>query len=236
MKKVVHLADSRGLTDNGWLHGYHSFSFGDYYDPQRVHFGMLRVLNDDTIAPRMGFKAHPHENMEIVTIPLQGTLEHRDNMGNRFLIEKGDVQIMSAGTGIVHSENNPSSDEPVSLLQIWILPAKKNIAPRYEQRAFAPELRHNQLQIAVSPEPDSETLWINQRAYISLLDLDKETSFTYTMQESGQGVYLFVVSGALNVAGEQLRPRDAIGLWEAPSIHFQATSDASLVLLEVPMH
>jgi hypothetical protein len=232
---LIHKADSRGAADHGWLKARHSFSFASYYNRERLHFGALRVLNDDEIAGQRGFGTHPHQNMEIITIPLEGALAHKDSLGNGETVYKGDVQIMSAGTGVQHSEMNPQADW-TKLLQIWILPDQQNIAPRYDQKTFGAEGRKNKLQLVVSPK-HKDAMWINQDAYISLGHFEKGLEKTYDLYSpTRNGVYLFVISGSLQVGEQVLERRDAIGLWDWPAVRLKAlAADTEFVLLEVPM-
>ncbi|MFH2130620.1 MAG: pirin family protein [bacterium] len=235
MTPTIHKADSRGLADHGWLKSRHTFSFASYYDDKRMGFGVLRVLNDDVVAPGRGFGTHPHENMEIISIPLHGQLRHKDSEGNETVIKNGEVQIMSAGTGVLHSEYNHSDTDAVNFLQIWVLPKKQNIHPRYDQRRFDPEGRQDQFQLAVSPlGTDDAGIKINQDAYFSLVDLSQGRKISYDRYRAGNLVYLFVMDGSLEVNGEQLAPRDAIGLTDPVSIGIQATSKASVLVMEVP--
>lgn len=234
MKKVIHKANTRGHANHGWLDTHHSFSFAGWYNPERMHFGLLRVLNDDRVAAGKGFGMHPHDNMEIVSIPLSGELEHQDSMGNRGVIREGDVQIMSAGTGVRHSEYNHSLEEEVKFLQIWVFPKKRNIEPRYDQRTFKPEDRDNQLQMVVSPK-HKDAIWINQDAFFALGKFDAGKAVTYDLQEAGQGVYLFVLNGTVEIDGEKLGRRDAIGLWETEQVEVKALDDTEFLLIEVPM-
>lgn len=235
MKKVIHKAGSRGYADHDWLKSHHTFSFANYYDPERVHFGALRVLNDDDIAGGGGFGRHPHDNMEIITIPLEGQLEHQDSMGNREVISAGEVQVMSAGTGIFHSEYNKNQDRPVKLLQIWLFPNKKNVQPRYDQIKLNDADRHNKLQQILSPDPNDAGTWIHQDAWFHLGKLDKGTSADYRVKKDGNGLYAFVISGNVTIGGEQLDARDAVGIWEAEKIDIHAESDAEVLLMDVPM-
>ncbi|MBT2559332.1 pirin family protein [Hymenobacter sp. ISL-91] len=235
MKTVLHLADSRGHANHGWLNSYHSFSFGGYHNPQRMNFGALRVLNDDTVAGGMGFGTHPHDNMEIISIPLSGTLEHRDNAGNHGIIRSGDVQMMSAGTGIAHSEKNHSHSEEVKFLQIWVIPNRRNVTPRYDQQSFRIEERQNQFQQVVSPSPDDAGIWIQQDAWFHLADFDADHVADYQLKKAGNGLYVFVLEGTATVAGQPLQRRDGLGLWETESVSIKADSAAQLLLLEVPM-
>ncbi|MBP6515965.1 MAG: pirin family protein [Chitinophagales bacterium] len=233
MKTVIHKAESRGAADHGWLKAKHTFSFANYYDPSRIHFGVLRVLNDDWVAPTMGFGMHPHDNMEIITIPLEGALRHRDSMGNEGVIEKNEVQVMSAGTGVYHSEHNASSERPVSLLQIWVMPNAKNVEPRYMQKRFDAADRQNQWQTIVSP--DKSGLWIHQDTWFSLGDFSKENTITYTLNKASNGVYLFVIDGSIEVGGETLSKRDGMGINDVNEVTIKAFSDAQVLLMEVPM-
>lgn len=226
---IYHGANTRGMADHGWLKAKHTFSFANYYDPSRMGFGALRVINDDHIAPGGGFATHPHRDMEIVTIPLQGSLRHKDSMGNSQVLQKGEIQSMSAGTGILHSEFN-HGDEDLKLLQIWVLPKKIGVQPRYEQKAFNPSDRKQKLQTVVSP--DGEGLEINQDAWFFLADLEG-TSVEYKLHEKGQGVYVFVISGFANVNGKELFPRDGLGLGE--DLQIQVFQQCELLVMEVPM-
>ncbi|MEO8405023.1 MAG: pirin family protein [Chitinophagaceae bacterium] len=235
MKKVLHKANTRGHADHGWLNAYHSFSFAGYHDPSRIHFGVLRVLNDDTVSGGMGFGAHPHDNMEIITIPLSGQLEHKDSMGNTGIISKGEVQVMSAGTGIQHSEKNKNSKEEVKLLQIWVFPDEKNVTPRYDQRAFDLNAAKNKLLNIVSPMGDKEGLNIHQHAWFHLGKLDKDTSTTYELKDKQNGVYAFVIDGDVTINGEKLNRRDGLGLSETDKLEIKTESDAELLLMEIPM-
>ena len=236
MKTVLHPADSRGHANHGWLNSYHTFSFGGYHDPARMHFGTLRVLNDDTVAGGRGFGAHTHDNMEIVSIPLSGTLEHSDNAGNHGLIRPGDVQVMSAGAGIAHSEKNHSQTEEVRFLQIWLFPDQRNVAPRYDQQHFEAEGRRNQFQQVLSPSADDAGVWVHQQAWFHRADLDAGHAADYQLKKSGNGLYVFVLEGAATVAGQALQRRDGLGLWETDSVTIKADSDTQLLLMEVPMN
>ena len=235
MKTVLHKADTRGHADHGWLNANHSFSFAGYYDPERIHFGALRVLNDDTVAGGMGFGMHPHDNMEIITIPLSGQLEHKDSMGNSGVISKGEVQVMSAGTGVHHSEKNKNSNEPVKLLQIWVFPEKRNVEPRYDQKAFDLSASKNKLNTIVSPMGEKEGLNVHQQAWFSLGKLDKNFSTSYSLHKKENGVYAFVIEGEVTINGENLKRRDGLGITEADKLEIKAESDAELLLMEVPM-
>lgn len=233
---ILHKADTRGDADHGWLHSRHTFSFANYYDPSRMHFGALRVLNDDYVAPGMGFGTHPHDNMEIISIPLEGDLEHKDSMGNVAVIRHGDIQVMSAGTGIRHSEYNKNDDQPVKFLQIWVFPDKRNVTPRYDQITLNTEDRKNRFQQIVSPNPDDEGVWIHQNAWFHIADLEKGTSLDYTIKGEGNGLYVFVLSGDVAVEGLELNSRDGFGIWDINRVNFTATGNTSLLLMEVPMN
>ncbi|MFT7381743.1 MAG: redox-sensitive bicupin YhaK (pirin superfamily) [Roseivirga sp.] len=234
MKTTVHSSASRGLANHGWLKSRHTFSFAGYHDPERIHFGALRVLNDDQVAGGQGFGTHPHDNMEIVSIPLQGDLAHQDSTGRNEVIRQGDVQIMSAGTGIRHSEFNYNKDEEVYFLQIWVFPKERNITPRYEQKSYSAEDRVNKFQTVVSPE-GGDAVWINQDAFFSLANLDAGVKLNYEVKKPGNGVYLFVLNGELNAAGEILDTRDAVAVTEADSFEIKAKSYAEILVIEVPM-
>lgn len=232
---VLHKAATRGHANHGWLDSYHSFSFANYYNPERIHFGALRVLNDDTVSEGRGFGKHPHDNMEIVSIPLEGDLQHEDSMGNVAVIKKGDIQAMSAGTGIFHSEYNKNKDELVKFLQIWIFPNKKNVEPRYSQVTLNTEDRHNKLQEVLSPNADGKGVWIHQDAWFHLGKLDKDFSTEYIIKKKGNGVYAFVLNGDITIDGQPLNTRDGLGIWDTDKIKIKADSDAELLLMEVPM-
>jgi redox-sensitive bicupin YhaK (pirin superfamily) len=235
MKTIVHRSDSRGNADHGWLKSRHTFSFAEYQDSERVRFGLLRVLNDDHVEAGMGFGTHPHDNMEIISIPLKGALAHKDSTGNEHVINTGDVQIMSAGSGLYHSEYNASKKDEVNFLQIWVFPKERDIEPRYEQKAFDTAGRKNKFQTVVSPEKNSGTVWINQDAYFSLANLDKDVNVNYGIKHNGNGVYIFVLEGAIEVAGEKLEKRDAIGIEETDSIDIKAGENSEILVIEVPM-
>ena len=234
MKTIIHKANSRGLADFGWLKSRHTFSFGRYYNPERMHFGALRVLNDDIVEAGMGFGTHPHDNMEIVSIPLMGDLAHKDSTGNTEVIRSGDVQIMSAGSGLTHSEFNHSKKDRVNFLQLWVLPKERDIEPRYDQKTFDAINRKNRFQLVVAPDND-EALWINQDAWFSLAEIEKDVSKTYSIHKSGNGVYIFIIDGAIEVDGNKLDQRDAIGIEEADKVNIRGTLDSKLLLIEVPM-
>ncbi len=235
MKTTIHKADSRGLADHGWLLSRHTFSFAGYHDPKRMKFGLLRVLNDDIVEGGMGFGAHPHDNMEIISIPLSGELAHKDSTGTKEVIKTGDVQIMSAGSGLTHSEFNNSKTDKVNFLQIWVFPKMKDITPRYEQKTFRREDRINKLQTVVSPEKDSGALWINQDAYLSLANLDKDAAISFEIKHKPNGLYVFVINGEVEIAGEKLQKRDAIGIEDTDKVEIKATSGSEVLFIEVPM-
>ena len=236
MKSVLHKAGSRGHANHGWLDSYHSFSFAGYYDPERIHFGALRVLNDDTVAGGMGFGAHPHDNMEIISIPTEGELEHKDSMGNTQVIRQGDVQVMSAGTGIQHSEKNKNQDKPVKFFQVWVFPNKKNIQPRYDQKNFSAEDKHNKLLTVVSPiGTNGEGVHIHQDAWFSLGKLDKDFNTTYKLKDSRNGIYAFVIDGSVSINGEKLEKRDGLAITEADALDIVAGTDSEILLMEVPL-
>ncbi len=232
---ILHKSETRGDADHGWLHSRHTFSFANYYDPQRVHFGMLRVLNDDIVAPGEGFGTHPHDNMEIISIPLEGDLEHKDSMGNISVIRHGDVQVMSAGRGITHSEYNKNDDVPVKFLQIWVFPNKKNVTPRYDQITLNIADRHNKLQQILSPNPDDAGVWIYQNAWFHLGKFNKGVSADYHIKAKGNGVYAFILSGEVTINNQHLYSRDGFGIWDTDMIMIKTDSDAEFILMEVPM-
>jgi redox-sensitive bicupin YhaK (pirin superfamily) len=233
---VLHKADTRGHANHGWLNSYHSFSFANYYNPERMHFGVLRVLNDDTVQGGMGFGTHPHDNMEIISIPLEGDLEHKDSMGNTTVIKNGDIQVMSAGTGISHSEYNKNRDTQVKFLQIWVFPNKRNVTPRYDQITLNLADRKNKLQQILSPNADDEGVWIHQNAWFHLGTLDKDFTTQYHIKSPGNGVYAFVINGDVTVGGQALRARDGFGIWNVDTIDIKADSNAEILLMEVPMN
>ncbi len=235
MKKIVHLANERGFADHGWLKAAHSFSFAQYYDPAKVHFGLLRVLNDDIVAPGMGFGMHGHDNMEIVTIPLKGILAHKDSLGSEGTITAGEVQIMSAGSGIRHSEFNGSASEAVNLLQIWVFPKERNIEPRYDQKRFDTELAQNRFQILVSPAEEEGALWINQNAVFAKGFFKSGGTYSYQIKHPGNGAYVFVIEGSIDLDSQLLARRDAVGVYDADRFDFEVKEDAQVLVIEVPM-
>lgn len=234
MKTILHKANERGHANHGWLNSYHSFSFAGYHDPEKIHFGALRVLNDDTVAAGMGFGKHPHDNMEIVSIPLFGDLHHNDSTGRSEIIKQNDVQIMSAGSGIAHSEMNANRDKEVKFLQIWVFPKERNIEPRYEQKTFLHEDRQDKLVTVVAPD-DANAVWINQDAWFSLADLSSGKELTYDLHKAGNGVYVFVLEGNVNINGQELGKRDALGVWDTNNIQIKAGTAAQVLLVDVPM-
>ena len=235
MKKIIHKADSRGHADHGWLNARHTFSFANYYDKTREHYGVLRVLNDDIIEGGMGFGMHPHANMEIITIPLMGSIEHKDNIGSHGVINVNDVQIMSAGTGVRHSEYNHSKTDTLNLLQIWVFPKLENIKPRYDQKTYDPSERKNKLQLVISPDKNDSTLWINQDAYFSLGNLEAGTEISYDSKLKGNGIYLFVIEGEIEIEGEKLQRRDAVGIYDFDHTKIKASKDSQILVMDLPM-
>ena len=235
MQTILHKASSRGHADHGWLNSYHSFSFAGFYDPEKIHFGALRVLNDDYVAAGMGFGKHPHDNMEIISIPLEGDLEHGDDMGNKTVIRKGDVQIMSAGTGVAHSEKNHSAKDAVKFLQIWVFPNKKNVQPRYDQKSFTDEQMKNQWLTVVSPMGNSEGVNIHQDAWFSLGKLDAGTILPYKVRTEGNVVYAFILEGDVKINDVQLNRRDGLGISETNSFDVSSVSNSFVLLMEIPM-
>ncbi len=234
MQTIIHKAVERGHVNFGWLDSHHSFSFGHYHDPAKMNFGALRVLNDDIVNGGGGFGTHPHDNMEIISIPLKGNLEHQDSTGTKAVIKEGDIQIMSAGTGIRHSEKNEDSDQPVNFLQIWILPKKRNIEPRYDQKTFDVKERKNAFQVIVSPQ-ENEGIFINQDAWLSLGDLEKGVSKEYSIKKEGNGVYAFLIEGSAFISGVELNKRDAAGFYDTDKISITANENATILLIDVPM-
>lgn len=235
MKTILYPADSRGYANHGWLKTSHTFSFANYYNPERIHFGALRVLNDDWIAAGEGFGKHPHDNMEIITIPFTGAVLHQDSMGNKGVIKPGEIQVMSAGTGIFHSEHNDSKDEALTLFQIWVFPDKKNVTPRYDQITISELAKKDELYQILSPNPDDEGVWIHQKAWFHLGDLSKDTELDYTLKQADSGVFIQVIDGNVKVGETLLDIRDAIGITETETIHIKAETDARILVMEVPM-
>lgn len=235
MKTALHKSDSRGHANHGWLDTNHTFSFANYYNEERMHFGALRVLNDDFVEGGMGFGKHPHDNMEIISIPLSGDLEHKDSMGNTTVIKQNDVQIMSAGTGVQHSEYNKNKGEKVNFLQLWIFPKVRDIAPRYDQKTFDPAERINKLQQIVSPVETDSGVTINQDAWLHLGNFENGFSTNYTIKNEGNGVYVFVLSGDVTINDQKLNKRDGFGIWEVDEFLISANPNAEILLIEVPM-
>lgn len=238
MKTILHKSDSRGFANHGWLKSYHTFSFANYHNPERMNFGMLRVLNDDVVQPKMGFGTHPHQNMEIISIPIKGALSHKDSMGNKRAIDVGEVQVMSAGTGLTHSEFNDSKTDEVNFLQLWILPEELNVEPNYEQRQFSNEEKKNQLQTVVAPKNKLEgnALPISQQAYIYRTNLDSQKTIDLKVKSAKNGFYIFVIEGEVEVKNITLSRRDALGVYETESIKISANQNSELIIIEVPMN
>jgi len=234
-KTVLHSAASRGHADHGWLNSFYTFSFANYYNPERIHFGALRVLNDDTVEAGKGFDTHPHDNMEIISIPLEGDLEHKDSMGNVSVIKHGDIQVMSAGTGIFHSEYNRNKDKQVKFLQIWVFPDKLKVVPRYDQINLNLADRHNKLQQILSPDANDDGVWIYQNAWFYLAQFDNGFTTNYKLKSKNNGVYAFILSGDVSINQQLLKTRDGYGIWETNTINIKAETDAEFLLMEVPM-
>ncbi|QJP35298.1 pirin family protein [Nonlabens sp. Ci31] len=236
MNTILHKSDSRGHANHGWLNSFHSFSFASYHDPDRMSFGVLRVLNDDTVAGGMGFGAHPHSNMEIISIPLYGDLKHQDSTGRKAIIKNGDIQVMSAGTGITHSEKNASQKEDVKFLQIWVIPNQQNVTPRYDQITLDPKNRHNQLDQILSPNPEDAGVWIYQDAWFNLGTFEKGTKGAYEINKSGNGVYAFVLKGSFKIGDQEINHRDGLAIWDTSSFEWTSLSEnAEILLMEVPL-
>ena len=237
MKTIIHNADTRGYADHGWLKSHHTFSFGSYQNSERNNFGMLRVLNDDLVKPKMGFGTHPHKNMEIISIPLKGALSHKDSMGNKRAIEVGEVQVMSAGTGLTHSEFNDSKTDEVNFLQLWIIPEEMSVKPNYEQRKFPVNNRKNTLQTVVAPKDKlvGEALPISQQAYIYRTSIHSNNSIDINLKSEKNGLYIFVIDGDIEVEGNSLSKRDAIGISETNKVSIKSNKNSELVIVEVPM-
>ena len=235
MKKTFHPSAARGEADHGWLHAKHSFSFAQFFNPERIQFGALRVLNDDVIAPGMGFGTHPHNNMEIITIPLKGALEHKDSMDNIGVVAVDEIQVMSAGTGVSHSEYNKNKDQPLNLLQLWVLPNQQNVVPRYDQKNIKSLKKTNALYPVISPNHDNAGMWIHQDAWFHLGDFNQKTTVPYSLHKQGNGVYAFMIEGRASIEGESLEKRDALGVWETESFSITAEKNSRILLVEVPM-
>lgn len=235
MKSVIHKANTRGHANHGWLNSYHSFSFANYYNPERMNFGVLRVLNDDQVSAGKGFGTHPHSNMEIISIPLSGDLEHKDSMGNTTVIKEGDIQVMSAGTGIQHSEFNKNLDQEVRFLQIWVIPNKQNVTPRYDQIPLKDVEIENEFYQILSPNENDKGVWIHQDAWFNIGDFKKETSTSYKLNNTNNGVYAFVLEGELSINGQNLEKRDGFGVWEESELKIETKSKTKVLLMEVPL-
>jgi len=235
MKTVLHLADSRSNVDHGWLKARHTFSFANYYNPERIHFGVLRVLNDDQIAGGMGFGMHPHDNMEIITIPLSGTIEHKDSMGSHGIIQAGEVQVMSAGTGVTHSEFNHNKDELLKLLQIWVIPQKHAVTPRYDQATYDATKTNEFVQVVSPFDQDEAGLKIHQNARFYLGNLTEGFGAEYNIKAEGNGLYVFVIDGNITVDSQKLSTRDGYGIWDTESVYITADSNAKVLLMDLPM-
>ena len=236
MKKIFHSSQTRGEANHGWLQARHSFSFANYFNPERIQFGALRVLNDDIVAPGKGFGTHPHDNMEIITIPLEGALEHKDSMDNIGVIEADEIQVMSAGTGVYHSEYNKNSDRSVNLLQLWVFPNQKNVTPRYDQKSIKEFKKTNTLYPIITPNSEGATLWIHQDAWFHLGDFNQETTDSYSLNKDGNGVYVFIIEGTAEIEGQILQKRDALGVWETDYLSITAKENTRILIIEVPMN
>ena len=232
---VLHKANTRGHANHGWLDSHHTFSFANYHDPTRMNFGVLRVLNDDVVDGGMGFGTHPHSNMEIISIPLEGDLQHKDSMGNITVISQGDVQVLSAGTGISHSEKNKNRDRAVKFLQIWVFPKKQNVPPRYDQISTGDLEKKNELYQVLSPNPHDAGVWIHQDAWFFMGNLDAEVSQEYKIHKKGNGIYVFVLEGDVTIDGQTLNKRDGFGAWDVDGIQITADTNTRILLMEVPM-
>ncbi len=235
MKTTIHKAGTRGHANHGWLDSHHTFSFAGYHDPERMHFGVLRVLNDDVVAAGQGFGTHPHENMEIISIPLEGDLEHKDSMGNVTVIREGDLQVISAGTGIYHSEYNKNSDREVKFLQIWLFPDKEGVEPRYDQITLDRDALHNSMVQVLSPFPEDDGVWIHQKAWFHLCRLDEGVETSYTLKDPSNGVYIFAIEGSADINGVLLEKRDGLGIEDIEELKVKAALDTYLLIMEVPM-
>ncbi len=236
MKTIFHTANSRGHANHDWLDSHHTFSFANYQNPERMNFGVLRVLNDDVVQGGMGFGAHPHRDMEIISIPLEGDLEHKDSTGVSGVIKKGEIQVMSAGTGVQHSEYNHNVDKPVKFLQIWIFPSELGVEPRAEQTSIKANEIRNDFQQIVSPNSDDEGVWIHQDAWFNLAKFDKNFSKEYNLHKEGNGVYVFVIEGSAKIGNQTLNRRDGLGIWDTDGFTLESTEDSEILLMEVPMN
>lgn len=235
MKTIYHKADSRGHANHGWLNSYHTFSFANYHNPERINFGVLRVLNDDTVSGGMGFGQHPHRDMEIISIPLEGDLQHGDSMGSEGIIKKGEIQVMSAGTGIMHSEKNANSNKDVKFLQIWVIPKEQNIEPRYGQVSIEDNAKPNDFQQIISPNKDDEGTWIHQDAWFHLANFDQGMAKEYTVKKEGNGVYVFVIEGQAKIGDQVLDKRDGLGITATDAFTLEALENSEILLMDIPM-
>jgi redox-sensitive bicupin YhaK (pirin superfamily) len=235
MQTLYHKANTRGHVDYGWLNSYHTFSFGNYQNPERMNFGLLRVLNDDVVAPGMGFGKHPHDNMEIISIPLRGDLKHGDNIGNSEVIREGDIQVMSAGTGVVHSEFNPNSSKDVNFLQIWIFPGIQGVKPRYDQLSLREIEKPNIFYQILSPHKNDQGVWIHQNAWMHMGEFDALKKAGYKLKQNGNGVYIFVLKGEVIVGEQKLQSRDGCGIWDISEFELFASASSKVLVIEVPM-
>ena len=235
MKTVLHKSETRGHANHGWLDSHHTFSFANYYNPERVHFGTLRVLNDDIVAAGEGFGTHPHDNMEIISIPLRGDLEHKDSMGNHGVINAGEIQVMSAGTGIFHSEFNKNKDKDINFLQIWVFPNKKNVTPRYDQVSLSDIEKPNEFYQILSPNPNDQGVWIHQNAWFHMGEFSEGWEGKYELKDKSNGVYFFVIEGDLTITGQKLSRRDGLGVSEAANIEISTATQTKLLVMEIPM-
>lgn len=236
MKTILHKAETRGHADHGWLNSHHTFSFANYHNPERMQFGALRVLNDDRVAPGRGFGTHPHSNMEIISIPLEGDLEHKDSMGTSAVIKEGEVQVMSAGTGVYHSEYNKNNDREVKFLQIWIFPKKTNVTPRYDQMLISDLQEPNEFSQILSPSSEDQGVWINQDVWFHVGAFEKRTQQTYQLKKEGNGVYAFILKGNATINDQELGPRDGFGVWDTNEIVVNSDAGTKILLMEVPMN
>ncbi|MCP4522415.1 MAG: pirin family protein [Cytophagales bacterium] len=236
MNTVLHKANTRGHANHGWLDARHSFSFANYHNPERMHFGVLRVLNDDRIAGGGGFPTHPHDNMEIITIPLSGALAHKDSMGNSAVIQEGEVQVMSAGTGIFHSEFNNDSQEDVRLFQIWMFPRERNVTPRYDQISIRDVEKENTFYQVLSPDPNDDGVWVHQDAWFNLGKFQPGKSDTYQIKKEGNGAYIMVIEGEVTIGEHKLTARDALGVWDLKDFTLTANTHAKVLVMDVPMN
>jgi redox-sensitive bicupin YhaK (pirin superfamily) len=233
---ILHKSNTRGIANHGWLESRHTFSFANYHNPERMHFGVLRVLNDDIVSEGMGFGTHPHDNMEIISIPLEGDLEHKDSMGNTTIIKNGDIQVMSAGTGIMHSEYNKNQDQLVKFLQIWVYPNEKNVTPRYDQITLDKKERINKFQQILSPNANDDGVWIHQDAWFNIGTFDKGITSNYKINKKDNGVYVFILKGSATINDQSLKSRDGFGLWNIAKFDITSnTDDTEILLMEVPM-